>query len=73
MLKRKGRIRLFRGSIEFQKPIRETDPCANMMRFVHTYKGVMKTRWFCVLRILRKLPVYRWSNALTSEAFAAFI
>ena len=25
MLKRKGRIRLFRGSIEFQKPIRETD------------------------------------------------
>ena len=26
-----------------------------------------------VLRILRKLPVHRWSNALTSEAFAAFI
>lgn len=26
-----------------------------------------------VLRILRKLPVDRWSNALTSEAFAAFI
>lgn len=25
MLKRKGRIRLFRGSIEFQKPIRGTD------------------------------------------------
>lgn len=23
MLKRKGRIRLFRGSIEFQKPIRK--------------------------------------------------
>ena len=26
-----------------------------------------------VLRILRKLPVHSWSNALTSEAFAAFI
>ena len=26
-----------------------------------------------VLRILRILPVHRWSNALTSEAFAAFI
>lgn len=26
-----------------------------------------------VLRILRKLSVHRWSNALTSEAFAAFI
>ena len=25
MLKRKGRIRLFRGSIEFHKPIRGTD------------------------------------------------
>lgn len=25
MLKRKGRFRLFRGSIEFQKPIRGTD------------------------------------------------
>ena len=46
MLKRKGRIRLFRGSIEFQKPIRETDTLANMMRFGHTYKGVMKKRWF---------------------------
>ena len=47
MLKRKGRIRLFRGSIEFQKPIRGTDTWANMMRFGHTYKGVMKKRWFC--------------------------
>ena len=46
MLKRKGRIRLFRGSIEFQKPIRGTDTWANMMRFGHTYKGVMKKRWF---------------------------
>lgn len=26
-----------------------------------------------LVRILRKLPVQRWSNALTSEAFAAFI